>query len=146
MISGTNWQDEKIETIFRGMVNDDIGDESGVLIFDESGFIKKGEDSAGVSRQYCRSIGKVENSQVGVFAAYAAILWLITNYIYLKNGLLMSIWKNEISAGFLLILVLKQSLNSQLKCSGRFSLKKYSHFDTLQLIQSMEKIKISFGQ
>jgi SRSO17 transposase len=43
-----------------------------VLIFDESGFVKKGNDSVGVSRQYCGSIGKVENCQVGVFAAYAS--------------------------------------------------------------------------
>ena len=42
------------------------------LIFDESGFVKKGDDSAGVSRQYCGTIGKVENCQVGVFAAYAS--------------------------------------------------------------------------
>lgn len=71
-ISSATWDDEKIGVTFRGMVNDDMGDESGVLIFDESGFVKKGEDSAGVARQYCGSIGKVENSQVGVFAAYAS--------------------------------------------------------------------------
>ena len=57
---------------YRSIVNDDMGDANGVLIFDESGFIKKGEDSAGVHRQYCGSIGKVDNCQVGVFAAYAS--------------------------------------------------------------------------
>lgn len=41
-------------------------------MFDESGFVKKGKESAGVARQYCGSIGKVENSQVGVYAAYAS--------------------------------------------------------------------------
>jgi SRSO17 transposase len=49
-----------------------MGHSEGVLIFDESGFIKKGENSIGVARQYCGTIGKVENSQVGVFAAYAS--------------------------------------------------------------------------
>jgi len=44
----------------------------GALIFDESGFIKKGNDSIGVGRQYCGSIGKVDNCQVGVFAAYVS--------------------------------------------------------------------------
>jgi SRSO17 transposase len=43
-----------------------------VLIFDESGFQKKGNDSAGVGRQYCGNKGKVDNCQVGVFAAYAS--------------------------------------------------------------------------
>jgi SRSO17 transposase len=41
-------------------------------MFDESGFVKKGKDSAGVARQYCGTLGKVENCQVGVFAGYAS--------------------------------------------------------------------------
>jgi SRSO17 transposase len=43
-----------------------------VLIVDESGFVKKGKESVGVARQYCGSLGKVENGQVGVCAAYAS--------------------------------------------------------------------------
>src|SRR5207245_2252548 len=39
---------------------------------DESCFVKKGMESVGVARQYCGSLGKVENCQVGVFAAYAS--------------------------------------------------------------------------
>jgi SRSO17 transposase len=39
-----------------------------VLMFDESGFVKKGKDSVGVARQYCGTLGKVENSQVGLKA------------------------------------------------------------------------------
>ena len=42
-----------------------------MLIFDETGFVKKGNGSAGVARQYCGPLGKVENCQVGVFAGYA---------------------------------------------------------------------------
>jgi SRSO17 transposase len=49
-----------------------MGDPDGVLMFDESGFAKKGKDSVGVARQYCGSLGKVDNAQVGVFAAYAS--------------------------------------------------------------------------
>jgi SRSO17 transposase len=41
-------------------------------MFDETGFVKKGQDSAGVARQYCGTLGKVENCQVGVFAGYAS--------------------------------------------------------------------------
>ena len=44
---------------------------SGVLVIDESGFVKKGRESAGVQRQYCGRIGKVDNCQVGVFVTYA---------------------------------------------------------------------------
>jgi len=41
-----------------------------VLILDESGMKKSGNNSVGVSRQYCGNLGKVENCQVGVFLAY----------------------------------------------------------------------------
>ena len=42
------------------------------MLFRSSGFQKKGNDSVGVAKQYCGSIGKVENCQVGVFAGYAS--------------------------------------------------------------------------
>ena len=71
-ISDVVWDDARILSRHHGMVAEDLGDAEGVLIFDESGFVKKGSDSAGVSRQYCGSIGKVENCQGGVFSAYAS--------------------------------------------------------------------------
>jgi SRSO17 transposase len=49
-----------------------LGDPAGVLIADESGFVKKGIASAGVQRQYCGTSGKVDNCQIGVFLAYAS--------------------------------------------------------------------------
>jgi len=71
-VSDVIWDDDKILHKYRNMVADDLGDPNGVLIFDETGFIKKGDDSVGVGKQYCGSIGKVENCQIGVFAAYAS--------------------------------------------------------------------------
>lgn len=44
-------------------------EESGVLIVDETGFLKKGQKSVGVARQYTGTAGKRENSQIGVFCA-----------------------------------------------------------------------------
>ncbi len=72
LISDTVWDEGKILTRYRSMVNDDMGDPNGVLIFDETSFVKKGNDSVGVAKQYCGSLGKVDNCQVGVFAAYAS--------------------------------------------------------------------------
>ena len=43
-----------------------------MLAVDETGFLKKGQMSAGVARQYTGTAGRVENCQVGVFLAYAA--------------------------------------------------------------------------
>jgi SRSO17 transposase len=49
-------------------VADDLGEPEGVLMFDETGFVKKGQESVGVARQYCGTLGKVENGQGGVLA------------------------------------------------------------------------------
>lgn len=49
-----------------------LGDPQAVLVVDETGFLKKGTQSAGVARQYSGTAGRVENSQVGVFVAYAS--------------------------------------------------------------------------
>ena len=71
-VSDAPWDDNKMIAKYRNLVNDDLGSPDGALIFDESGFIKKGKDSIGVARQYCGTAGKVDNCQVGVFAAYVS--------------------------------------------------------------------------
>jgi SRSO17 transposase len=71
-VSDAIWDDERIIDKYRSLVNEDIGHPDGALIFDESGFVKKGDDSIGVARQYCGTIGKVDNCQMGVFAAYTS--------------------------------------------------------------------------
>jgi len=57
---------------YHQLVAAEMGEPDGVLMFDETGFVKKGTDSVGVARQYCGPLGKVENCQVGVFAGYAS--------------------------------------------------------------------------
>jgi len=71
-VSDAPWDDDKILSKYRSLVNDDLGSSDGALMFDESGFVKKGQDSIGVAKQYCGTIGKVENCQVGVFAGYVS--------------------------------------------------------------------------
>ena len=56
----------------RDYVTGNLGDPGGVLIADETGFIKKGTRSAGVQRQYSGTAGRTENCQIGVFLAYAS--------------------------------------------------------------------------
>jgi SRSO17 transposase len=65
------WDDEAVMHELRGQVREEIGDADGILIVDPSAFVKKGEHSCGVARQWCGRLGKVENCQVGVFLAYA---------------------------------------------------------------------------
>jgi SRSO17 transposase len=44
----------------------------GIFVLDESGFPKQGQKSVGVARQYCGTLGKVGNCQLGVFLAYVS--------------------------------------------------------------------------
>ncbi len=66
------WKDEALLQKHWRLVDETLGEDDGVYIVDGSGFPKKGEHSAGVSRQWCGVLGKVENCQVGVFGAYAS--------------------------------------------------------------------------
>jgi len=71
-ISDQVWNEDKMLSKYRNMVSEDMGESNGVLIFDETGFEKKGSDSVGVTKQYLSGHGHVANGQVGVFAAYAS--------------------------------------------------------------------------
>src|SRR3954467_7171985 len=63
---------DKARDLCRGYVVEHLGAPDGVLIIDETGFLKKGTQSAGVARQYSGTAGRVENCQIGVFLAYAS--------------------------------------------------------------------------
>jgi len=71
-ISDVHWDEEQMLWNYHQLVAEAMGEPDGVLMFDETGFVKKGQDSVGVARQYCGSLGKVEHCQVGVFAGYAS--------------------------------------------------------------------------
>jgi SRSO17 transposase len=72
LVSEALWDEAAMRETYHRLVQDEMGEPDGVLIIDETGFAKKGQDSVGVARQYCGALGKVENCQVGVFAAYAS--------------------------------------------------------------------------
>ena len=66
------WDAEAVRDDLRGYVLEHLGVPEGVLVIDETGFLKKGRHSAGVARQYSGTAGRVENCQIGVFLAYAS--------------------------------------------------------------------------
>ena len=66
------WDADAVRDDLREQVIAALGDEDGVLVVDETGFLKKGAKSCGVARQYSGTAGRVENCQVGVFLGYAS--------------------------------------------------------------------------
>ena len=66
------WQKEPVVMIHQGLVAQSLGEADGVMLIDESGVVKQGQDSVGVAAQYCGSVGKVANSQVGVHLGYVS--------------------------------------------------------------------------
>jgi len=70
LLSSAVWDTDGVRDEVRSYVLEQLGQESAILIIDESGFPKRGNKSAGVGWQYCGTSGQVENCQVGVFLGY----------------------------------------------------------------------------
>ena len=72
LLNNARWDARQVRDDLRGYVAEQLGGPGGVLIVDDTGFLKKGTKSAGVQRQYSGTAGRVENCQLGVFLAYAS--------------------------------------------------------------------------
>ena len=71
LIAGATWDADTVRDDLRAYVLEHLGEPGGVLIVDETGFLKHGDKSAGVQRQDSSMAGRIDNCQVGVFLAYA---------------------------------------------------------------------------
>ena len=72
LLGRANWDADAVRDELREYVSEHLSGEGSVLVVDETGFLKKGDKSVGVKRQYTETAGKRENCQVGVFLAYAS--------------------------------------------------------------------------
>jgi SRSO17 transposase len=73
LLNSAKWDADEVRDDLREYVLEHLADEAtGVLIVDETGFLKKGEKSVGVARQYTGTAGDTVNCQVGVFLAYSS--------------------------------------------------------------------------
>jgi SRSO17 transposase len=88
LLGRSSWSADALRDEVRGYAFEALGDPDGVLVVDETGFVKKGERSVGVARQYSGAAGRIENSQVGVFVAYASRFGqaLIDRRLYLPES------------------------------------------------------------
>ena len=71
LLASADWDAGAVRDDLRGYVVEQLADAAGVLVVDETGFLKKGTRSAGVARQYSGTAGRIENCQIGVFLGYA---------------------------------------------------------------------------
>ena len=71
LLSSYRWDADLVRDDLASYVAEHLADADGVLVVDETGFLKKGNKSAGVQRQYSGTAGRIENCQIGVFLAYA---------------------------------------------------------------------------
>jgi SRSO17 transposase len=71
LLAYADWDADAVGDDVGDYVVEHLGDPAGVLVVDETGFLKKGTKSAGVARQYSGTAGRVENCQIGVFLGYA---------------------------------------------------------------------------
>jgi SRSO17 transposase len=72
LLSEAHWDEEAVRDEVRAYVLDQLGEEAGILVVDETGFLKKGKKSAGVAPQYSGTAGGRANCQIGVFLLYAS--------------------------------------------------------------------------
>src|SRR5665213_1864421 len=86
------WDGDALRDIVRDYVVENLAAADAVLVIDETGFLKQGKVSCGVSRQYTGSAGKITNCQIGVFAAYVSR----QGHAFIDRALyLPKIWTND---------------------------------------------------
>ncbi|WIN00810.1 IS701 family transposase [Actinoplanes oblitus] len=92
LLRWADWDIDGVRDVVRDYVIENLGDPRGVLIIDDTGFLKKGVRSAGVARQYSGTAGRIENCQIGVFLAYRSTRGhaLIDRQLYLP-----AVWTDD---------------------------------------------------
>ncbi len=89
LLYAARWDADAVRDELQRFVMEHFGDpRDGILIVDETGFLKKGDKSVGVARQYSGTAGKVENCQIAVFLSYASArgATFLDRRLYLPEG------------------------------------------------------------
>jgi len=72
LLAAADWDADAVRDDLCAYVIDHLAEPDAVLVVDETGFLKKGDKSAGVQPQYSGAAGRTANAQIGVFLTYAA--------------------------------------------------------------------------
>lgn len=70
LLHHARWDPDAVQAELQAFLVETWGHPEGIAVLDETAFVKKGDHSVGVQRQWCGTLGKTENCQVGVFLAY----------------------------------------------------------------------------
>lgn len=71
-VGQSRWDPKPLLQELARQVGAALGTPNGVIVFDPSGFVKRGTESVGVGRQWCGRLGKIDNCQVGIYLGYAS--------------------------------------------------------------------------
>ena len=87
LLGRADWDADALRDELQRYVLDQLADAAAILVIDETGFLKKGQASAGVARQYSGTAGRIENCQIGVFLTYVSSLGhtLLDRELYLPK-------------------------------------------------------------
>lgn len=88
LLTEVKWDHEGVSRQYRRQMVAETSDPQGVLVVDDTAFPKKGRYSVCVARQYCGSLGKVANCQVGVSLTYVGqeVAWPYTMDLYIPHS------------------------------------------------------------
>lgn len=88
LVTGIQWEETAFNRQRVERMRDEVVLGDGVLIFDDTSFVKQGTSSVGVAPQYCGTVGKVANGQVAVTCVYAdpAVHWPVNVRLYLPQA------------------------------------------------------------
>ena len=88
LLSDVKWDDKGVAVQYRRIMLSATADPLGILVLDDTGFPKKGRDSACVARQYCGATGKTDNCQIGVSMTYVGcdVAWPYAMDLYIPES------------------------------------------------------------
>lgn len=72
LLRAADWDAEAVRDALQQFIREEFGHPEAVCVLEESGFVKRGAQSAGVERQWCRPLERIENCQVGLFEVYVS--------------------------------------------------------------------------
>lgn len=95
LLNASRWDADAVRDDLIVYVREHLADPAGILVIDETGFLKKGTKSAGVKRQYSGTAGKRENCQIGVFVAYSSLVPTQTQVLVDRELYLPQEWASD---------------------------------------------------